>query len=268
MPSRFTPKRATWLSIRTAKGHLIVVRPRYILRRLTSALLLSSLLFLGACQPAHPSVLPTMTADNIVNLALRAGLKDTTFHLTFAFDLGGERGHTTTTINGQGMLTTHPSRVRIQFSSSEQGNVGTGEVITDDTHTFVKDGSATQWTTHDVTQASFVNRGDFLHYETLRDTILVGVETIHGRDTWHLRARPPVSALAPLSVASPTTIGEDLWLVQTTYYPLAIVIQTSGRASVPNANGQQIITQQSLELTMSFTAWDTGVIIQLPTPDA
>jgi hypothetical protein len=99
---------------------------------------------------------------------------------------------------------------------------------------------------------------DFLALvEQLQNPGLVGTEAINGVQTYHLRGtvQAPVTPGANQSIETTT---EDLWVRQSDYYPVKIVAHGSG------SNKGTSIT---VDVTATFTAWNSGVTITPPPPD-
>jgi hypothetical protein len=91
----------------------------------------------------------------------------------------------------------------------------------------------------------------------LQNPGLVGTETINGVQTYHLRGtvQTPVTPGANQSIETTT---EDLWMRQSDYYPVKIVAHGAG-----SSKGTSI----TVDVTATFTAWNSGVTITPPAPD-
>jgi LppX/LprAFG-like lipoprotein len=115
-----------------------------------------------------------------------------------------------------------------------------------------------KWLRYTVGNANAEFSYDFLALvEQLQNPGLVGTETINGAQTYHLRGtvQAPVTPGANQSIETTT---EDLWVRQSDYYPMKIVAHGAG------TNKGTTIT---VDVTATFTAWNSGVTITPPPPD-
>jgi hypothetical protein len=217
---------------------------------------------------------PTATApaaNAILTSAEQAPLKDATFDFT----LSGNGG-TTPTVNtsGSGRLTTHPARSDLTFPAIQfQGVSTSAEVIIDQATTtyYLKTAALSQWVKLNPTSLGLdLGVVSITDYSGLQNVTLVGAETISGTPTWHIRGTKTQTNSG--SVGSGTVVRtEDLWFRQSDYYPVKIAIvdnanaSSSGPATPAPTPSPTVSAQATLNETFTFTKWDSGFTIDLPT---
>ncbi len=244
------------------------------------ALLSSMALMMAACSGGSggggstgsaPTATPTApAAGSILTSAEQAPLKDA----TFTFTLSVTSGSTTANTSGSGRLTTHPARTDLTLPQIQvQGITTSAEVIIDQaTNTYyLKTAALSQWVKLNP-QSLGLDLGvvSITDYSGLQNVMFVGVETINGTPTWHIRGTKTVTNSG--SFGSGTVVRtEDLWFRQSDYYPVKIAIVDNASASFGGTGtpaptpSPTISAQGTLNETFTFTQWDQGITITLPT---
>ena len=222
------------------------------------------------------AILSASQVQNVLNKAASAPLHDTAF--TLAATIGGSFSgvSASTTITGNGSLTTAPNRLHVALQSP--GILGTGafstEEIVDGADVYSKSGSGTQlWSKNTGALAAFpgLNFSDLLNYQKLHNPQSIGEDTINGHKAWHFRATlgnlidggsvaATATAISQQSNTT-TTLTEDLWIREDTYFPAQLTLNTKTTLA-SNGVGGNLTTDE----TLTFTQWNTGLVINVPPP--
>lgn len=220
---------------------------------------------LAGCSMGVPSV-TIPSASSILDKAKNPGWKDATFNFTSKVQGASSLGPVTSSETGNGKLTTNPQRSDITFSGTT--SVGStqapssGEVITDGTTAYIKTAGQTMWTklsSADVqNSAGGAAAGAGLTSLTnLKNIQFVGAETINGVGTWHVKGDTSGSASAS-GISGTVTGTVNLWVRQDNFYPVKIVVHQDVTSSQGNG---------TVDETVQFTSWDTGLTITPPPAD-
>jgi hypothetical protein len=215
------------------------------------------MLLLAACSTstsdggatATNTVAPSAQAREILAKAQAVKLKDATLktHVTT------KRGSQTVTLDGTARTTADPRRVEVAGTAS----LGIPyHAIVDGNVIYIQ--ANDKWLKYTLGNANAEFNYDFIALITqLQNPGLVGTETVDGVQTYHLRGtvQAPVTPGANQSIETTT---EDLWVRQSDYYPVKIVAHGSG-----SSKGTSI----TVDVTATFTAWNSGVTIAPPSPD-
>jgi hypothetical protein len=195
------------------------------------------------------TVVPSAQAREILAKAQAVKLRDATLKTLVTT----KRGSQTVTLDGTARTTANPRRVEV---------VGTASLGVP--YHAIVDGNAIyinlndKWLKYVAGNANAEFNYDFIALiEQLQDPGLVGTETINGAQTYHLRGTVQAS-VTPGANQSIETTTEDLWVRQSDYYPIKIVAHGGG------SNKGTTIT---VDVTATFTAWNSGVTITPPPPD-
>ena len=233
------------------------------------------------------------SAQDILNQAAAAPLHDTSF--TLALNVNSQIGNTTVTIKGtgNGAIITQPFLMQMTFNIDGFGGTNLTETfILDSTDLYFKlpstlSGSkGKSWTK--ISLASLASLGglsgssggaptsDFLDYTKLHNPQNLGAATIDGYKTWHLRATMSdllsAGGLASTATAVSKQLGvsatyyEDLWIRQDTKYPVQIVVHETATVGGTSTSTAQPAIKATIVETLTFTKWNSGVIITLPPP--
>ncbi|MBA3824813.1 MAG: hypothetical protein H0X24_13075 [Ktedonobacterales bacterium] len=181
-----------------------------------------------------------------------------------------------TPLNGSGQVTRQPQRLHLALSAqSPLGGALTVEVIEDATTYYLKTAGLGSTDPNQPWTKTTTSPGDgiggiaftqFLDYRYIQNPIYVGDETIAGHATYHIHADLSSQINGAVATATPTgtsaKVTEDLWFNKSNYYPVQIVLHAGGDAQ---ANTTAIAAKA--DETFTFTAWNTGVTIALPSPD-
>jgi hypothetical protein len=195
------------------------------------------------------TVTPSAQAREILAKAQAVKLKDATLKT----QVTTKRGSQTVNLDGTARTTASPRRVEV---------VGTASLGVP--YHAIVDGSViyieldNKWLKYTVGNNNAEFNYDFISLITqLQNPGLVGTETINGAQTYHLRGtvQAPVTPGANQSIETTT---EDLWVRQDNYYPAKIVAHGGG------ANKG---TSFTVDVTATFTAWNSGFAITPPSPD-
>ncbi len=219
----------------------------------------------------------TAQATAILNAAASAPLRDATFNLSGAItdNLPGGNMYKIT-LSGTGALTMSPQRLHYtaaienKGSFGPSGSLGIEEIITDGSNTYLKmsgtpgNSNNGQWvkaksSADGNTPLSGVG---FLNYRQLGNPVVIGAETIGGQLTWHVRVALASKDIYPTQSSSVRITGtEDLWLAQSTSFPVRVVQSFTLGGSV---SGLTAANAFAVTITIDFTAWNTGVTITPP----
>ncbi len=273
-------------------------RVRYRISRASPLLLCAFLLLLSGavsgCGALHFGASPTSTPDaaTILQRAGKASYRDATFTLTSTSSLLG----TTSTATGSGAITTAPARTQFVISYPFDTSLFTPTVTPGATPNPTPSATlgVTQVTieiiTDTATNASYtritgfpniggvslgggswikttisgdVPTGSPLDTSSIRGLTdlgkaktahLRGVETLDGAKVYHLQSSvTTTTTIAGTSIS--TTIVTDYYVRQDNYRPVKLVANTSG-----SGLGSSSVSTT----TLTFTAYDTGVTIDLP----
>jgi hypothetical protein len=232
-----------------------VIGRRFSLASLTLPPLLMFLL--AACSTtmggggvtATHTVAPSAQAREILAKAQAVKLKDATLKTLVTTT----RGSQTVTLDGTARTTASPRRVEVVGTAS----LGIPyQAIVDGNVIYVKLND--KWLKFSVGGANAEFNYDFIALvEQLQNPGLVGTETVNGFQTYHLRGtvQAPVTPGANQKIETTT---EDLWVRQSDYYPVKIVAHGAG-----SNNG----TNVTVDVTATFTDWNSGITIAPPSPD-
>jgi hypothetical protein len=198
---------------------------------------------------ATGTVAPSASAREILTKAQAVKLKDATLKT----QVTTKRGSQTVTLDGTARTTASPRRVEVAGTAS----LGVPyQAIVDGNTIYIK--LADKWLKVPVGSANAEFNYDFIALvEQLQNPTLVGTETINGFQTYHLRGtvQAPVTPGANQKIETTT---EDLWVRQDNYYPAKIVAHGGG-----SNNG----TSVTVDVTATFTAWNSGITITPPPAD-
>ena len=189
------------------------------------------------------------SARDILTKAQAVKLKDATLKT----QVTTKRGSQTVTLDGTARTTADPRRIEVIGTASQ---VVPYHAVVDGNVIYIKLND--KWLKVSLGSANAEFNYDFLSLvEQLQNPGLVGTETINGVPTYHLRGtvQAPVTPGANQSIETTT---EDLWVRQSDYYPVQIVAHGAG------TNKGTSIT---VDVTATFTAWNSGVTITPPPPD-
>jgi hypothetical protein len=195
------------------------------------------------------TAVPSAQAREILAKAQAVKLKDATLKTLVTT----KRGSQTVTLDGTARTTANPRRVEVVGTAS----LGVPyHAIVDGNTVYINLND--KWLKYAVGNANAEFNYDFIALvEQLQNPGLVGTETINGAQTYHLRGtvQAPVTPGANQSIETTTV---DLWVRQSDYYPMKIVAHGGG------SNKGATIT---VDVTATFTAWNSGVTITPPPPD-
>jgi hypothetical protein len=203
----------------------------------------------GGATTATGTVAPSAQAREILAKAQAVKLKDATLKTLVTT----KRGNQTVTLDGTARTTVDPRRIEVVGTASQ---VLPYHAIVDGNAVYIKLND--KWRKYTVGSANAEFNYDFIALvEQLQNPGLVGTETINGMQTYHLRGtvQTPVTPGANQSIETTT---EDLWVRQSDYYPVKIVAHGGG-----SSKG----TTVTVDVTATFTAWNSGVTITPPPPD-
>jgi hypothetical protein len=244
-------------------------------------------------------------AAAILNHAKQAPLKDATFSFVLGTASSPTSATPTASTSGSGRLTTNPARTDLMFTGVQvQGFATSAEVIVDQaTGTYYVNVPAlsSQWLKVDPASLGVdIGVVTILDYDGLQNLTLVGTETINGVATWHIQGTKQITKTIAQGNVS-ITRTEDYWFRQSDYYPMKIAFQdvvngaisgsgtstptagptttapspTPTSAVAPSIDVSQTTTpspsptgtsaQVTLIETFTFSAWDKGFTISLPT---
>ena len=242
-------------------------RRRIILPSALIAFVLLAIGLVGCGAPNIGGAKATATPDaaSILQRAASASFKDATFTLTSSSVVLG----TTTNGTGNGALTKSPERAKITlnipFTLAGTTSTVTFDIIvdkaTDSTYTRITGlpsvGGASlgsdKWTktsTSSAASSSPVDVSSLIDADKMKDAKVIGVETLDGAQVYHLRS---TGSSATATVGATPTTGDtttDIYIRTDNYRVQKITSHTTG--------------DSPSDLTLAFTAYDTGVTIDLP----
>lgn len=234
---------------------------------LTLGFVVCGLVSLAACGAAGATT--PLTASGIISKAQSAHPKDATFTLNYTIN-GTSNG---TTINsqltGSGELTSTPPRSHLTLSGTVIGQTITSETITDGTTEYNKttapslpsDGKWTKTTVSSTDPSADLSFSSL--YTGIKNPKLIGTETVNGNNTYHISGTPieDTPAAGTPAATSTTTSTEDVWIRTDNFYPAKFSITGS------DAAGSGIVDIGTSSIVITFTKWDSGVTITVPSPD-
>ena len=261
-------------------------------------LLVGIALLVAACSTGSVGSTTTGTptggqdATTILNKAQTAPLKDATF--TFAFGNGASPTASPST-SGMGRLTTNPARSDLVLPSiTVQGITASGEVISDQASKvyYIKVTGLSNWLKVDPASLG-INLGvpNIVDYSGLQNLTYIGNESINGTPTWHIQGQRQVTQTVDGGGATLTQTA-NYWFRQSDYYPVQMLFQNATNASTggnatptpgvtvppsirsaatptpstdtPTPN-PTVSAQVTFSEQITFSAWDSGFTIALPT---
>jgi hypothetical protein len=193
---------------------------------------------------------PAPTAAQIVAHAKAAPLKDATLTVHVLATANG----TTTTIDATDQFTVNPPRESATSTVSSGAATYTGQAIIDPTGYYVKVNGS--WVKVPLGAALGSEVLDPRLYLQLQGATLVGTETIDGRPCYHLRGTLPPPTVPGITVKSLTG---DVWVRQDTSFPAKFVMHEDADVTAGTT------TATTTVWTGTFTAWNIGITIPLPT---
>lgn len=231
-------------------------------RRLAGSVLgmMFGVLLVSGCSNASgvsmPGVSSPPSAQTILQNVQKAHFNDVTFTLNVTGSFSGTSGSGT----GTGKVTKHPERSDINLTILLDGQQVTLEVITDvATNTEYSKitgspipGSSDMWikTPRGGTSSSLVDTSQITSYlNGLSNVTLVGSDTVDGTAVWHIKGTTSQSATTQTGESGMT----DMYVTKDGYLPKKVVERLTGAAAGT--------------FTLLFTAYDTGIIINLPPAD-
>jgi hypothetical protein len=246
----------------TARTRRRIILPSVLISfvLLTAALSGCGALNLGSAKPTA-----TPDAATILQRAATASYKDATFSLAVSTAIAG----TTTTSTGTGALTKSPERAKITlnipFTLEGTTNSVTFDIIvdkaTDSTYTRIPGlpsvggvplGSDkwTKTTTSSDASDSPVDVSSLIDVDKLKDAKLIGVETLDGANVYHLQSTGSTSTTTEGSTPTTSDSTTDIYVRTDNYRVQKISSHSTGDTAA--------------DVTLTFTAYDTGVAIDLP----
>lgn len=217
------------------------------------------------------------------------------FNTTFNFQ--GKPQTSSLTMDGSGAITKTPSRMHMIVHSSSTGLGSSAttdfEEIIDASGIYIKEPLLTKdptkpWVKIDLQgltgSTSGLSSSNYLDFSQLSNQQIVGEDIINGEKAWHIHTTlasildngtPGPSAtlttVAQQLGATISTFTEDVWIFEGTYYPAKIAVHESASldspmsTATPNPLGSYS-SSSTLDETLLFTAWNSGVTIDLPPP--
>ena len=241
---------------------------RFLAKRqfLTLGLIVCGLVTFAACGAAS-STAPLSAAD-IISKAQNAHPKDATFTLSLMVNGTSNGTAVNTQLTGNGELTRTPPRSHVTLNATISGISVTVEDITDGTTQYNKTTSPSlpsngKWmkTTVSSTDPSNVSFGSL--YTNIKNPKLVGTEKVNGNDAYHITGTPiedtPTAGTPATSTTSTAT--EDIWVKTNNFYPVKLSITGT------SASGSGLVDTGTSNTVVTFTKWDSGVSIAVPSPD-
>jgi hypothetical protein len=228
-------------------------------------LLTAALSGCGALNLGGAKATATPDAATILQRAATASYKDATFSLTVSTVVLG----TTTNGTGSGALTKSPERAKITLNipftlEGTTSNVTFDIIVdkaTDSTYTRITglpsvggiSLGSDQWTKTSTSAAagsSPVDVSSLIDVDKMKDAKMIGVETPDGIQVYHLQSTG--SSATTTTDATPVTADTttDIYIRTDNYRVQKITAHTAG--TTPS------------DTTLAFTAYDTGVTIDLP----
>jgi len=222
-------------------------------------LLAAALAGCGALNVGGAKATATPDAATILQRASTASYKDATFTLTLSTLISG----TTTTGTGSGALTKLPERAKltliIPFTLAGTTNTVTFDIVvdkaTDSTYTRITGlpvGSDkwTKTTTSSDVSGSPVNVSSLIDVDKLKDAKLIGVETVDGVKVYHAQATGSTTTTTAGSTPTTSDSTTDIYVRTDNYRVQKISSHITG--------------DTASDVSLTFTAYDTGVTIDLP----
>jgi hypothetical protein len=246
----------------TARTRRRIILPAALI---SFVLLTAALSGCGALNLGGAKATATPDAATILQRAATASYKDATFSLTVSTTIAG----TMTNGTGSGALTKSPERAKITLNipftlEGTTSNVTFDIVVdkaTDSTYTRITGlpsvggiplGSD-KWTKTSTSAAagsSPVDVSSLIDVDKMKDAQLIGVETLGGVQVYHLQSKG--SSATATADATPTTADTmiDIYVRTDNYRVQKISSHSTGDTAADTA--------------LTFTAYDTGVTIDLP----
>ncbi len=242
----------------------------------------------------------TGDAQAIIDGAAQAPLHDVTFNLkenlNAALGQGATSGPVNIQLNGHGKMTLKPLAMDFVLDTSSlsgltgSASAGSTEIILIGTDLYIKigdiSGNGKPWVKTSVSSltgssglTSGFNTTNPFDYHSLHNAKIIGTDTLDGKQATHVRATLSVqdSGLSPSEQATVTAvykqvgitqsdITEDLWIFKDNSFPAKVLIHAG--FTYKNSNGGTSLSGTlSLDETMTFTAWNSGVTISPPPAD-
>lgn len=235
---RMTGKQDDGAGLRTSPGKLF-----FIVMLVVAALFVFSGCGAPGSTQAKPT--PTLTVQQILDKAQKAQLTDETFTMT----MQGTASGTTLNVTGDGKGTENPARMAMTLSMEVSGTTLTMDMVidmaTNTTYTRITapESLASKTWTKATDTSSGIPTSDLqltAQYGKLTNAKLIGSEPVNGVNTYHIQG------------GIPSTGGTvDVYVKQSDYLPVKMVVQSTG--------------DTALQVTIIYTAVNTGVTIDLPT---
>jgi hypothetical protein len=229
-------------------------------------------------------------AQNILNQAAASSLRDATYTLALSQGINVANTNITTSGAGNGTVTINPYRMEMTFHFAG-GLLGAGSVsaeeIVDSTGVYTNTGlskTGKPWEKLSAnTSLTGIGSGaniaptNIFDYSQLNHLQMQGTSTIAGRKAWHLHANLSALIAADATAAAEETTtakqfgvtssdSEDLWFFQDNLYPAQIAFHLSTNLNEHAAGNIPVSGTINIDETMTFTAWNSGVVITVPPP--
>jgi hypothetical protein len=259
----------------------------------------SGALYLRSHGTVATTTVDTAGAIRILNGVGQSDLRDTSFAVTGniseSLTFQGKAQTLNTTLSGSGAITKSPSRMRLTLGSSATGITAgstTIEEIIDSTAIYIKEPLLTKdpkkpWLKIDVKgmlgNSSGLSSSNVLDFSQLRGQRIIGEELINGKKAWHVQATlsdllnngtpgpsATLTAVAQKIGVQDLTFTEDVWIFEDSSYPARISVHESlafGGNSATATPSPLAGDSSTIDETLTFTAWNSGVKIDLP-PDS
>jgi Predicted periplasmic protein (DUF2092) len=231
---------------RLSRPHALRIRPSFIALPVVVALFALAGCSLPGATQAKPT--PTLSAEQILTSAKNAHLTDETFTLT----IQGTSNGTALNVTGNGKGTESPSRMALTISTEAAGTTVSIDMIVDvatnAVYTRITEPATlatTTWTKADTSSSSIPVTDLQLtsQYSKVSNPKLIGSEQVNGVATWHIQG-------TNTDTSGGTT---DFYVRQSDYLPVKMVLHATSGATV--------------DMTIVFTAVNTGISIDLPPPE-
>jgi Predicted periplasmic protein (DUF2092) len=185
-------------------------------------------LLLSACGGSSNSAL---TVSDILDKVKNADIKSGEFSLEMSSSDNSMTG------TGTGKFTINPKRVAMDLTISASGMSIPMSFVQDSQYEYTKDqtGTWTKTASKDTSSIAFDT-------SSVKDAKLIGTETINGTACYHITGTDS-------SDGSP----EEFWIKTDNFYPAKFVAMMKGSGGSPDS-----------KLTMTITAWNTNVTIDIP----
>jgi hypothetical protein len=228
-------------------------------RRLTISVvgLFGTLLLIGCNAPGVSVSVAPPSAQTILQNAQKAPFHDATLTIrvtgatvSLPAPAAGKPVVIPYVVTGTGKFTTHPERYyeRLTWTYSSQFQQTTTEeiidVATDIAYTKTTR-SGSKWVLNSGSSSGWVDISlvpRYIKNQSLQNVVLVGSDTIAGTAVWHIKLTLTHTACLPGT--------EDLYVTKDTYLAKKVVYTCTGPLSVT--------------ITELFTAYNTGITIDLP----